>query len=151
MIVREGDLDNEEVQRLLREHLNGMHANSPPGSVYALELSGLQSPGISVFSVWDEDKLLAIGALKEIDAETGEIKSMRTSSEHLRRGAATLLLEHFIATARTRGYQSLCLETGSGPAFEAALALYHRYGFKNGKQFGDYEPSAFNQFLHLQL
>lgn len=94
---------------------------------------------------------MAIGALKEIDASTGEAKSMRTARAHLRRGAAALLLEHLITTARDRGYRRLSLETGSGPAFEPALALYRRYGFKNGEPFGAYEASAFNQFLHLQL
>jgi putative acetyltransferase len=95
--------------------------------------------------------LLAIGALKEVDPMTGEVKSMRTAEAHLRRGAAAFLLEHVITTARNRGYNRLSLETGSGAAFEPALALYRRYGFENGAAFGDYEASAFNQFLHLRL
>lgn len=151
MIVREGDVANEKVLALLQEHLAGMNANSPPGSVYALQPSGLQSQTVSFFSVWDRDELMAIGALKEVDTTVGEIKSMRTARAHLRRGAAAFLLHHLITIARARGYQRLSLETGSGAAFEPALALYRRYGFDNGSQFGDYEPSAFNQFLHLKL
>ena len=151
MIVREGDFANQKVLALLQEHLAGMHANSPPGSVYALQPSGLQSQAVSFYSVWDRDELMAIGALKEIDIAVGEVKSMRTAHAHLRRGAAALLLDHLITIARARGYQRLSLETGSGAAFEPALALYRRYGFENGGQFGEYEQSAFNQFLHLKL
>ncbi len=151
MIVRAGDFANEKILALLQEHLAGMHANSPPGSVYALDLTGLQSRAVSFYSVWESDDLMAIGALKEIDFQTGEVKSMRTAQSHLRRGAGGFLLNHMITVARSRGYRRLSLETGTGPAFESALALYRRYGFEAGGQFGDYASSAFNQFLHLQL
>lgn len=153
MIVRAGDFTNPKVLALLREHLTGMQTTSPPGSVYALDVERLQSKDIAFYSVWDrdEEELISIGALKEIDAATGEVKSMRTTQVHLRRGAAAFLLEFFITKARQRGYQRLCLETGSGPAFEPALALYRRYGFENCEPFGDYEASAFNQFLQLRL
>ena len=76
---------------------------------------------------------------------------MRTHPDHLRKGVGAAVLEQIIASARSRGYSRLSLETGSGPAFDAALALYRRRGFENGQAFGDYEASAFNQFLHLDL
>jgi putative acetyltransferase len=153
MRVCTGDFANPKIFALLGEHLAGMQSNSPPGSVYALDIEGLQSPNIAFYAVWDTDgdALKAIGALKEIDAVTGEVKSMRTAQAHLRQGAAAFLLDFFITKAHQRGYQRLCLETGSGPAFEPALALYRRYGFENCEPFGDYEASAFNQFLQLQL
>lgn len=151
MIVRPGDLSDPEVIALLQEHLAGMYANSPTGSVYALEPDRLQTPDVSLYAVWEGDDLMAIGALKDIDATTAEIKSMRTAAAHLRRGAAAFLLEHLMTLALARGYHRLSLETGSGPAFEPALALYRRYGFENGQAFGGYEASAFNQFMHLQL
>ncbi len=151
MNIVEGHLDNEQVQALLRTHLAGMHDNSPPGSVYALDLSGLEAPEVSFFSAWNEDALLGMGALKEIDVETGEIKSMRTDAAHSRKGVGTALLEHVLDVAGRRGYRRLSLETGSGEAFEPALSLYRRYGFRNGPAFGDYTQSEFNQFLHLNL
>ena len=153
MIVRMGDFANPKVLALLREHLAEMQTNSPPGSVYALDVERLQSKDITFYSVWDSEgeAVMAIGALKELDTATGEIKSMRTAQEHLRKGAAAFLLELFITKARQCGYQHLCLETGSGPTFEPALSLYRRYGFENCEPFGDYEASAYNQFLKFHV
>jgi putative acetyltransferase len=106
---------------------------------------------VTVWSAWEGDEILGIGALKALDATSGEIKSMRTHPNHLRRGVAAALLEHIIDEARARGFCRLCLETGSGPAFEPALTLYRKRGFVDGVPFSDYERSAFNQFLHLRL
>jgi len=95
--------------------------------------------------------VLGVGALKALGAGAGEVKSMRTHPDHLRKGVGAAILETIIGEAHARGYRRLSLETGRGPAFEAALALYRRRGFRNGEAFADYEPSAFNQFLHLDL
>jgi putative acetyltransferase len=151
MNILEGNLDNDKVIALLRDHLAGMHEIGPPGSVYALDLSGLMVPEISFYSAWDEDALLGVGALKTIDPDAGEIKSMRTDAAHVRKGVAAALLEHILAVARHRGYRRLSLETGSGDPFEPALTLYRKYGFANGEAFGSYTKSDFNQFLHLDL
>ena len=94
---------------------------------------------------------MGIGALKQLSAEAGEIKSMRTDPRHLRKGIGLAILNRIIAEAVERGYRRLSLETGSGPEFEAALHLYSKRGFENGEPFGDYKPTAFNQFLHMQL
>jgi putative acetyltransferase len=151
MTIRPGDLTDPRVRQLLHLHLTGMQAITPPDNVYALDLTGLQAPGVTVWTVWDGETLLGCGALKELDATSGELKSMRTDPRHLRRGVATRLLEYLLALARSRGYRRVSLETGSGAAFEPALALYRRYGFSNGPAFGDYQASEFNQFLHLDL
>ena len=151
MKITPGDLTDERVLDLLRAHLSSMHENSPPGSVYALDLSGLSGPDISFITAWEGEALLGMAALKELDPKAGEIKSMRTDEAHLRKGVAARLLEHILTVARERGYRRLSLETGSGEAFEPALALYRKYGFTNGEAFGDYQPSAFNQFMHLDL
>ena len=145
------DFDDERVKALLRRHLEGMHANSPPGHVFALDWSELQKPEISFYTLWEGDELLGFGALKELDARSGEIKSMRTADAHLRKGVGANILDHIIAEARRRGYTRLSLETGSGPAFEPGLALYRKRGFTIGDAFGAYEKSPFNQFLHLEL
>ncbi|MCH8489475.1 MAG: GNAT family N-acetyltransferase [Oceanicaulis sp.] len=149
--IREDDLSGAQTQALLALHLDGMRARSPPGTVYALELSGLKSPAVTVWRAWRGELLLGSGALKSLGAGAGEIKSMRTPPDHLRQGVAAALLDHIIGEARARGWSRLSLETGSGPAFEASLALYRNRGFTNGEAFGGYTPSAFNQFLHMGL
>jgi putative acetyltransferase len=149
--IREDDLTGEATRALLALHLSGMHANSPAGHVFALDLSGLQTPNVTVWSVWDGRAVVGIGALKALGDATGELKSMRTDPLHLRRGVATALLEHIISEARRRGLRRLSLETGSGPAFESALTLYRKRGFTDGEAFADYERSDFNQFLHMDL
>jgi putative acetyltransferase len=151
MRITHADFNDERVKALLRRHLEGMHANSPEGHVFALDWSGLQTPQISFYALWDDEELLGFGALKELDATSGEVKSMRTADAHLRKGVAAAILEHIISEARNRGYARLSLETGSGTAFEPALALYRTRGFVSGGAFGAYEKSPFNQFLHLEL
>ena len=149
--IREDDLSSARVRALLAAHLSGMQTNSPPGHVFALDSSGLQVPEVTVWSVWDGAELAAIGALKALGKDAGEIKSMRTDAGYLRRGAASALLLHIIAEARRRHYRRLSLETGTGPAFEPALALYRKHGFGSGEAFADYVGSAFNHFMHLSL
>ena len=149
--IRQDDLSCQAVQALLALHLGGMHANSPPGHVFALDLSGLRAANVSVWSVWDGDDLAGIGALKVLDGGVGELKSMRTDPRHLRKGVAAALLEHIIAVACERGLKRLSLETGRGPAFEPALALYRKRGFADGEAFADYAPGSFSQFLHMDF
>jgi len=149
--VRVDDLSSRATRDLLRLHLEGMHAHSPPGSVFALDFTGLMAPDVTVWTVWSDGKIAGMGALKDLGDRAGELKSMRTHPDFLRCGVASALLEHIIAVARTRGMVRLSLETGSGAHFEPALSLYRRRGFVDGEAFADYRRSAFNQFLHLTL
>ena len=149
--IRQDDLRGEPTRALLALHLADMHANSPAGSVFALDLSGLQAPDVTVWTAWLGETVAGVGALKMLADGGGELKSMRTDPAHLRKGVAAALLDHIIDESRRRGLSRLSLETGSGPAFDPALALYRRRGFTDGEAFGGYERSAFNQFLHLAL
>jgi putative acetyltransferase len=149
--IRRDDLSSPAARALLGLHHEEMHVHSPPGSVHALDLAALQAPGIDVWTAWRGEEIAGIGALRQLDGNSGEIKSMRTNPDHLRTGVAAALLEHIIAEAEGRGLRLLSLETGSGPAFAPALALYRRRGFVDGEPFGDYRRTDFNQFLHLPL
>ena len=151
LTIRPDDLSSDATKALLALHLSGMHANSPPGHVFALDLSGLQQPNVAVWSAWEGEAIAGIGALKVLDGGIGEVKSMRTHPTHLRKGVAAAILEHIIREARVRRCSRLSLETGSGASFEPALALYRKRGFVDGGAFGDYVKSPFNQFLHLEL
>jgi putative acetyltransferase len=149
--IRPDDLTDPQSRALLALHLSGMQAESPADAVFALDLSGLQSPDIRLWTLWDGGAVAGVGALRTISAEQGEIKSMRTHPDHLRKGVAGALLRHIIATARTQGMARLSLETGRGAAFDPALALYRAQGFVDGDAFGDYRDNGFSQFLHLTL
>ncbi len=149
--VRQDDLSDPQTRALVALHLAGMRSSSPAESVFALDLSGLQAPGVTVWSAWIDGTVAGVGALKELGGDAAEIKSMRTHPAHLRRGVATALLRFMIAEGRRRGLRRLSLETGSGAAFEPALALYRAHGFEDGEPFGGYARSDFNQFLHLRL
>ncbi|MFO6447081.1 GNAT family N-acetyltransferase [Erythrobacter sp. NE805] len=145
------DLDDPQVQALIAFHQRAMVEGSPPGLSFALDLSGLRRPDVTVWAAHRETRLAAIGALKQLDETSVEIKSMRTDPQFLRQGIAAAMLETIIAHARDLGLTRLSLETGTGPAFEPALALYRRRGFVNGPAFADYALTDFNQCLHLAL
>jgi putative acetyltransferase len=151
IVIRADDLAGEATRALLRLHLQGMRAQSPPGSVFALDYSGLTGADVKLWTAWVGDEIAGMGALRDLGEASGEVKSMRTHPKFLRRGIAAALLEHIIDSARAAGMVRLSLETGSGPAFEPALALYRRRGFVAGAPFAQYTRSEFNQFLHLQL
>lgn len=151
MEIRAIDFDDPQVLDLLRLHLDGMHANSPPSAVFALDLSGLRSPDVTFVGAWQAASLAGFGALKQLSPTCGELKSMRTAPGHLRQGVALRVLTYLIDLARDRGYSDVVLETGSGPAFEPAISLYGRHGFVPTEAFGDYEATDFNQFMRLDL
>ena len=140
-----------EVRELLEEHLRNMYELSPPESVHALDVSKLQGSDVRFWTVRDGPILLGCGALKEIDSEHGEIKSMRTPLSLRRRGAGRAILTHIITVARERGYRRLSLETGSMEAFVPAQRLYESFGFRYCEPFGDYRPDPNSVFMTLEL
>ena len=145
------DLTGYKIRALLETHFAGMLASSPPGSCHFLDFDGLNAPDVTFWSIWDGDVLAGCGAVKELSATHGEVKSMRTHADHLRKGAGGQILEYIIATAQQRGYRRLSLETGSTPDFDAAHALYLRYGFEYCPPFGEYVEDPFSRFMTLAL
>ena len=151
MRIELDDLSRPQVHALLQEHLDNMYQLSPPESVHALDLSKLRSPDITFWTVWDQGTLLGCGALKELGAGHGEIKSMRTPQALRRRGAGRAMLAHILAQARARGMRRLCLETGSSEAFQPAQRLYASFGFTHCGPFGDYKDDPNSAFMSLEL
>jgi putative acetyltransferase len=147
MQIRRDDLSGPEIHALLAEHLRDMHAQSPPESVHALDVSGLQKPDITFWTVWSQGELVGCGALKELDSQHGEVKSMRTTRAHRRKGVARAMLEHILAEAQRRSYARLSLETGSQPAFAPARQLYESFGFVHCGPFADYAEDPNSVFL----
>jgi len=151
MRIIEDDLSGAEVGQLLREHLAGMAEHSPAESIHALDLPALRAPGITFWTAWDGPLLLGCGALKELDVKHGEIKSMRTSKNHLGKGVASAILRRLMDESIKRGYQRLSLETGSGSAFEPAHSLYRKFGFDYCGPFGDYHEDPFSRFMSREI
>lgn len=145
------DLSRPAVHALLAEHLANMYELSPPEQVFALDLSKLRSPDITFWTAWQGGQLLGCGALKELTADHGEIKSMRTPAQCRGRGAGRALLGRIVATARQRGYTLLSLETGTHPAFGAAQQLYRSAGFTVSGPFAGYEENPHSLFMELRL
>lgn len=145
------DLNGPEIQALLQEHLDSMKLYSPPESIHALDLEALRQPDITFWTAWEKGELAGCGALKELDAQHGEIKSMRTSARHRRQGVAKALLTHMIAEARRRGYRRLSLETGSNAAFAPARSLYEAMGFTYCAPFADYRLDPYSVYMTREL
>jgi putative acetyltransferase len=151
MEIRVDDLSGPEISQLVREHLQGVALHSPPESVHVLGLDALRQPEITFWSVWQDSELLGCGALKELDAQHGEIKSMRTASRHLRKGVAARLMGHILEEAKRRSYRRLSLETGSADAFAPARSLYTRFGFQPCGPFADYVEDPYSVFMTREL
>jgi putative acetyltransferase len=151
MKIKIDDLRHPAIHALLNEHLQNMYELSPPEYVHALDLEKLRVPEITFWTVWEQDLLLGCGALKELDAKHGEIKSMRTPVAHRRKGAGRAILAHIIEVARGRSYERLSLETGAADAFKPAHNLYESFGFTYCGPFGEYPENLNSIFMTLLL
>jgi putative acetyltransferase len=151
MNIKTDDLRGPEIRALLQEHLDSMKLYSPPESIHALDLEALRKPEITFWTVWENGELFGCGALKELNLQHGEIKSMRTSARHRKKGVATALLTHILEEARWRGYKRLSLETGSNEAFAPARRLYAAFGFTPCEPFADYRPDPYSVFMTRDL
>ncbi|MBB3474231.1 GNAT family N-acetyltransferase [Sphingomonas sp. BK345] len=149
--VRRGDPSEPAIAALLAAHVADQRAGTPAGFSFALDAARLAAPDVALFAAWDGDVLAAVGALKRLDGGAGEVKSMRAAPAYRGSGAGHAILDAIVAAARDDGLTRLCLETGTTPAYDAALALYRRAGFAPCAAFADYRPSPHNQFLALAL
>lgn len=139
---------------LLKEHLAEVRVISPRESCHALDLEGLADPSITFWTAFDDAGTpMACGALREMGTtpREGEIKSMRTGREFLRRGLAARILQTIIDEARRREYRRLSLETGSQEYFAPARALYARFGFEVCGAFGTYRTDPNSVYMTIAL
>jgi putative acetyltransferase len=151
MNIVPGNLGDPQVVALLQIHLTRSRAETAPGSAHALDLTALKSPGISFWTVWDEEVLLGCGALKRLSADHGEVKSMHTRESERCNGIGSAMLRHIIAAARAEAMSRLSLETGSWDYFRPARALYRKHGFVECAPFGDYVADPNSVFMTLDL
>lgn len=148
--IRQDDPTAPHVAPLLAYHLEELRSVMAEYA-FALDASGLSAPGVTFWTAWTGDTLAGFGALKQLDATHGEVKSMRAAPSARGTGVGRALLDHIIHEARARNYTRLSLETGTAELHAPAIALYRKAGFVPCPAFADYQPSPHNQFLQLTL
>jgi len=151
MEIRTDDLRGPQIIDLLQEHLRCMHQVSQPESCHALDLDGLRKPEITFWTIWNGADLAGCGALKQLNSEHGEIKSMRTASAYLRQGVASKMLNHIMTEAKCRGYRRLSLETGAMEYFQPAHKLYASFGFMPCEPFANYKLDPNSIFMSKEI
>jgi putative acetyltransferase len=149
--IKVDDLRGAQTIALLEAHRQDMFKHSPPECVFALDLEGLRQADVTLWTAWQGEDVLGCGALKELNAQQGELKSMRTAAGHLRKGVAAKILLHIMAVARSRVYSRLYLETGTTAGFVPARALYERHGFATCGPFADYAEDPYSMFMTKAL
>jgi len=146
-----GDFSDPRVTDLLRIHFTTARAQTAPGSAHALDVAGLQAHNIPFWTIWEDETLLGVGALKRLSSDHGEVKSMHTAAPVRRKGAGSAMLRHIIAAARAAGMARLSLETGTWDYFRPARAFYARHGFIECPPFADYVLDPNSVFMSLDL
>jgi putative acetyltransferase len=146
-VIASDDPRNDDVVRLLAAHLAFANEHSPPEDVHALDVNGLLDPAVSFFSFRRDGQLLGVGALKRLDDEHAELKSMHTAAAARGRGVGRAMLNHLIDVARERGFRRLSLETGTMQAFEPARSLYATAGFAPCGPFDAYVLSPNSTYM----
>ena len=151
MEIHLDDLSGGEVIALLHEHLADMYATSPPESVHALDVDALKASNIRFFSAWQDGELAGCVAIKALDSQLAELKSMRTATAFRGKGVGQALLQFVIDHAKTQRFSALNLETGTQDYFAPARNLYHKFGFSDCGPFGQYKPDPNSHFMTLSL
>lgn len=150
IITREHPVQ-EDLSLLHERHTIAMHEDTPPESIHMLPADALAAPGIDFWVMRESGQPLGMGALKLIDDDHVEIKSMHILIEARGRGLAQMMLDHLLAEARVAGFRRISLETGVQPSFTAARALYARAGFAECGPFEGYSPDPNSVFMTLVL
>ena len=147
----EGNFDNPKVHDLLVKHFIELRSVSPEGSAHVLDISGLKDPTIKFWSLWDEDKLMGSGALKFLDKEHGEFKSIRINDKFRNKGNGLKVINHLINEAKKLNIKRLSLETGAGKFFIPARKLFIKSGFKVCNPFSHYKKDINSVYMSMLI
>jgi len=143
----EGNFDHPEVNELLTKHFIELRAASPKGSTHVLDILGLKIPSIKFWSLWKDEKLFGCGALKFLDKEHGEFKSIRINDNFRNRGNGVKIIEHLIEEAKKLGIKRISIETGAGKFFKPARKLFKKCNFEQCKPFAHYKEDINSIYL----
>ena len=143
----EGNFDNPEVNELLTKHFVELRAASPEGSAHVLDITGLKVSSIKFWSLWNENKLIGCGALKFLDKEHGEFKSIRIHDNFRNQGQGINVINHLIKEAKKLEIKRLSIETGAGEFFKPARKLFKKTGFIVCEPFAHYKEDVNSVYL----
>jgi putative acetyltransferase len=147
----EGNFDHPEVNQLLEKHFIELRAASPEGSAHVLDIPGLKVPSIKFWSLWENDKLMGCGALKFLDKDHGEFKSIRVHDDFRGKGNGIKIINHLINKAKKLNIKRLSIETGAGKFFNPARKLFNNSGFKPCPPFAHYKEDINSLYFTKHL
>ena len=147
----EGNFDNLEVNDLLKKHFIELRSVSPAGSTHVLDIDGLKDPSIKFWSLWENNKLIGCGALKFLENDHGEFKSIRVADEFRKKGIGERIIKHLIDEAKKLEISKLSIETGAGEFFAPARKLFNKFGFKKSEPFAHYKVDPNSCYFTLDL
>ena len=147
----EGNFDNPEVNKLLINHFIELSSVSPVDRGHVLDISGLKNPIIKFWSLWENDELIGCGALKFLDKEHGELKSIRVADRFRRKGNGIKVINHLIDEAKKLNIKKISLETGTGNFFAPARKLFDKCGFKICEPFAHYKKDLDAYYMSLLI
>jgi len=147
----EGNFDNLEVNDLLKKHFIELRSVSPAGSTHVLDIDGLKDPSIKFWSLWENNKLIGCGALKFLEKDHGEFKSIRVADEFRKKGIGERIIKHLIEEAKKLEISKLSIETGAGEFFAPARKLFNKFGFKKSEPFAHYKVDPNSCYFTLDL
>ena len=147
----EGNFDNPEVDKLLRKHFIELRSVSPPGSTHVLDIDGLKDPSIKFWSLWENEKIVGCGALKFLNENHGEFKSIRVADQYRGKGYGQKIIAHLIAEAKELRIKKISIETGSGEFFKSARNLFKNFGFKKCEPFSHYKVDPNSCYMNLEI
>ena len=147
----EGNFDNTEVNELLTKHFIELRAASPEGSAHVLDIPGLKVSSIKFWSLWDNEKLIGCGALKFLDKEHGEFKSIRIHDNFRMQGKGIDVINHLINEAKKLNIKRLSIETGAGDFIIPARKLFKKTGFIVCKPFAHYKKDINSVYLSMLI
>ncbi len=143
----EGNFDNYEVHELLTKHFVELRAASPEGSAHVLDIPGLKVSSIKFWSLWQDKKLIGCGALKFLEKDHGEFKSIRIHDNFRNKGYGIHVITHLISEARRLKIKRLSIETGAGNFFLPARKLFKKCEFEECQPFGHYKEDVNSVYL----
>ena len=147
----EGNFDNSEVNDLLKKHFVELRSVSPTGSTHVLDIDGLKVPSIKFWSLWENNELIGCGALKFLEKNHGEFKSIRVADQFRKRGIGERIINHLIEEAKKLKISKLSIETGAGDFFLPARNLFSKFGFKTCPPFAHYKDDPNSCYYTLNL